>query len=137
MSIKRKKGTTGLLSYENTKKITVLDLKMETTEKTIKEYITAEGKNPFRDWLDSLKDIRAQAKIDVRIARLRLGNFGDAKSVGKGVYELRVKYGPGYRIYYGLEGSKIVLLLCAGDKSSQKKDIKKSHTYWQEHIGGK
>ena len=110
---------------------------METTERLIQEYITAGGKNPFRYWFDSLKDIQTQVKIDVRIGRLRLGNFGDAKSIGKGVYELRIQFGPGYRIYYGLEGSKIVLLLCAGDKSSQKKDIKDAHAYWQEYIGGK
>lgn len=93
---------------------------METTERIIQEYITQQGNNPFRDWFNSLKDVRAQVQIDVRISRIRLGNFGDAKSVGKGVYELRIQVGPGYRIYYGLEGSKIVLLLCAGDKSSQK-----------------
>lgn len=110
---------------------------METTERLIHEYITEEGKNSFREWFDSLKDVRVQVKIDVRIARLRLGNFGDTKSVGKGVYELRIQFGPGYRIYFGLKESKIVLLLCAGDKSSQKKDIKKAHIYWQEHIGGK
>lgn len=110
---------------------------METTERIVQEYIAATGKNPFREWFDSLKDIKTQAKIDIRLARLRLGNFGDAKSVGQGVHELRLKFGPGYRIYYGLEGTKIVLLLCAGDKSSQKKDIKKAHAYWQEYIGEK
>ena len=62
-------------------------------------------------------------------------NFGDAKSVGKGVYELKIQFGPGYRVYYGLEGSKIVVLLCAGDKSSQKKDIKKAVIFWREHKG--
>ncbi len=110
---------------------------METTEKIIHEYITGEGNNLFREWFDSLKDVRAQVKIDVKIGRIRLGNFGDTKSVGKGVYELRIKFGPGYRVYYGLEGNKIVLLLCAGDKSSQKKDIKKAHIFWQEFIGEK
>ncbi len=110
---------------------------MKTTERIIHEYITRQGNNPFREWFDSLKDVRAQVQIDVRIGRIRLGNFGDAKSVGKGVYELRIQLGPGYRIYYGLEGSAIVLLLCAGDKSSQKKDIKKAHTFWQEFIGEK
>jgi len=110
---------------------------METTERIIHEYITQQGNNPFRDWFNSLKDVRAQVQIDVRIGRIRLGNLGDAKSVGKGVYELRIQVGPGYRIYYGLEGSKIVLLLCAGDKSSQKKDIKKAHVFWQEFIGEK
>lgn len=75
--------------------------------------------------------------MDVRIGRLRLGNFGDTKSLGTGVYELRIHFGPGYRIYYGLEGNKIVILLCAGDKSSQKKDIKKAVTFWEEYKGEK
>ena len=110
---------------------------METTSRVIKEYITTEGNNPFRDWFNSLKNVSTQAKIDVRLARVRLGNFGDTESVGNGVYELKFHFGPGYRIYYGLEGTEIVILLCAGDKGSQKKDIKKAHVYWEEHIGGK
>lgn len=109
---------------------------METTERIIYEYVTDDGRNHFREWFDTLSTVQAQIKIDVRIGRIRLGNFGDAKSVGKGVYELRIDFGPGYRIYYGLEGSNIVLLLCAGDKSSQKKDIKKAHAFWQDHTGG-
>jgi putative addiction module killer protein len=110
---------------------------METTERIIHEYITSEGRNTFREWLYSLKDCRAQVKVDIRIARLRLGNFGDAKSVGKGVYELRIPYGPGYRIYYGLEGNELVILLCAGDKKNQKQDIKKAQLYWLEYTGEK
>ena len=84
-----------------------------------------------------MKDIRTQAKIDVRLGRLRLGNFGDTKALGKGVYELRIHFGTGYRIYYGLEGNKIVILLCASDKSRQKKDIKKAVTFWGEYKGEK
>ncbi|MFH1155532.1 MAG: type II toxin-antitoxin system RelE/ParE family toxin [Pseudomonadota bacterium] len=102
---------------------------METTKRIIHEYITSEGRNAFREWLYSLKDFRAQVKVDIRIARLRLGNFGDTKSVGKGVYELRIPYDPGYRIYYGLEGNELVILLCAGDKRTQKQDIKKAQLY--------
>lgn len=77
----------------------------------------------FRRWYDRLKDVRAQARIDARIRRVSLGNFGDAKSVGGGVSELRVPYGPGYRVYFVRRGDRIVLLLCGGDKSSQKRDI--------------
>ncbi len=62
---------------------------METTSRVIKEYITTEGNNPFRDWFNSLKNVSTQAKIDVRLARVRLGNFGDTESVGNGVYELK------------------------------------------------
>lgn len=109
---------------------------MVTTERLIKEYIAANGKNHFRIWHDGLKDIKARAKIDIKGARLRLGNFGDSKSLGQGVYELRIHFGPGYRIYYGLDGQVIVLLLCGGDKSTQKKDIKKAKTFWKDYKEG-
>ena len=110
---------------------------MKITQRTIREYITTDNKNPFGDWFDSLKDAKTKAKIDVRIGRLRLGNFGDAKSVSKGVYELRIHFGPGYRIYYGQEGTKIIILLCGGDKNSQKKDIKKAIFFWEDYKGEK
>jgi putative addiction module killer protein len=77
----------------------------------------------FRDWLAALRDLRAVARIDTRIGRLRQGNFGDAKSVGDGVGELRIDYGPGYRVYFTRRGEKIVLLLCGGDKGDQTRDI--------------
>ncbi|HKJ97920.1 MAG TPA: type II toxin-antitoxin system RelE/ParE family toxin [Desulfotignum sp.] len=110
---------------------------MDVTEKIVKEFITKNGKNPFKNWVDNLKNIHIQAKIDIRIARLRLGNFGDTKPVGQGVHELRIHFGPGYRIYYGIEDEKIILLLCGGEKKSQKKDIQKAITYWKEHKGEK
>ncbi|MFN2266789.1 MAG: type II toxin-antitoxin system RelE/ParE family toxin [Desulfonatronovibrio sp.] len=109
---------------------------MKTTERSVKEYITADGRNHFRIWHGGLKDKKAQAKIDTKIARLRLGNFGDSKSVGQGVYEIRIHFGPGYRIYYGLDGQEIVLLLCGGDKSTQEKDIKKAKTFWKTYKEG-
>lgn len=68
-----------------------------------------------------------------RLDRVEHGNFGDAKSVGDGVYELRVDIGPGYRVYYGIDGMTIVLLLCGGDKKSQIKDIKRAKEYWNEY----
>ncbi len=73
---------------------------METKSKKIREYSTKDGKIPFREWLDSLRDRRAQAKVDIRINKMRAGNLGDTKPVGKGVHELRIDYGPGYRVYY-------------------------------------
>jgi putative addiction module killer protein len=109
---------------------------METTERSVKEYITAAGRNHFRIWHGGVKDKKVQAKIDIKIARLRLGNFGDSKSLGQGVYELRIHFGPGYRIYYGLDGQKIVLLLCGGDKKTQEKDIKKAKTFWKNYKEG-
>ncbi len=108
---------------------------MEANLKEIEIYLTEKGKAPFSDWLESLSDIRARAKIRMRLDRLRLGNFGDSKSVGDGVFELRVDFGPGYRVYYGLVGVQIVLLLCGGDKSSQKKDIRLAKNYWKNFVG--
>ena len=78
----------------------------------------------FRDWLDSLADARAAERIAQRLVRLQAGLFGDVRSVGEGVSELRVDYGPGYRVYFVRRGRMIVILLCGGDKRSQTRDIK-------------
>lgn len=78
----------------------------------------------FAKWLKRMRDANARARINVRIRRISLtGNFGDAKPVGNGIYELRIDYGPGYRVYYSHRGKKVILLLIGGDKSSQQKDI--------------
>lgn len=88
----------------------------------------------FAKWLKRLKDAAARARILVRIQCLSLtGNFGDAKPVGDGVFEIRIDYGPGYRLYYALRGSELVLLLVGGDKSSQPKDISKAKRPNQEY----
>ena len=78
----------------------------------------------FVKWLDGLHDIRARARILVRIERLASGNPGDVKAVGEGVSELRIDYGPGYRVYFKKQGRKMVILLAGGDKRTQAKDIK-------------
>ncbi len=78
----------------------------------------------FADWFAQLGDVNAKARILARIRRLELGNPGDIKSVGGGVSEMRIDYGPGYRVYLTRRGRTIVILLCAGDKSSQRRDIK-------------
>ena len=78
----------------------------------------------FAKWLDSLNDIRARARILVRIKRLAAGNSGDVKPVGEGVSELRINYGPGYRVYYKKYGRAVIVLLAGGDKCTQVKDIK-------------
>ena len=78
----------------------------------------------FAKWLDGLHDIRARARILVRIERLSSGNPGDVKAVGEGVSELRINYGPGYRVYYKKRGQKVIVLLAGGDKGTQAKDIK-------------
>jgi putative addiction module killer protein len=96
------------------------------------EYITEDGDNPFHRWLKSLKDRAARARIRVRLNRLRLGSFGDCKPVGKGVNEMRVDYGPGYRVYYGKSKTTIVILLCGGSKKSQSTDIQLAQAYWAD-----
>ena len=78
----------------------------------------------FARWLDDLRDLRARARIQARIERLAAGNPGDVKPIGEGVSELRVDYGPGYRVYYKKRGRALIILLAGGDKSSQTKDVK-------------
>jgi putative addiction module killer protein len=80
----------------------------------------------FSAWLNRLKDANAFARIVARIRRMEMGNAGDARSVGKGVVEMRIDYGPGYRVYYVQRSSEIVILLCAGDKRTQQQDIRRA-----------
>jgi putative addiction module killer protein len=89
----------------------------------LRRYVSAAGKDVVGEWLADLSDIRARARINARLARLALGNFGDCKGVGAGVSELRIDYGPGYRVYFGRVGKTVVLLLCGGDKRRQSADI--------------
>ncbi|MEO6860417.1 MAG: type II toxin-antitoxin system RelE/ParE family toxin [Microcoleus sp.] len=102
---------------------------MEVQPREIRRYIRPDGRIPFLEWYYSLRDSKAQVKIDARLERVILGNFGDYKSVGQGVFELRINYGPGYRIYFRQVGETIVLLLCSGDKSTQEQDILKAKEY--------
>ncbi|NNE20742.1 MAG: type II toxin-antitoxin system RelE/ParE family toxin [Myxococcales bacterium] len=106
---------------------------MSDVEIEVRVYQTPDGRCPFDDWLARLRDIRAIEKTDARIARLRSGHFGDCKPVGEGVLELRVHYSPGYRIYLGRQARAVVLLLCAGDKRTQSRDIARAKRYWREH----
>ncbi len=106
---------------------------MDAQERKIITYTTSSGKSPLEDWLRKLGDKRSKARILNRIDRLRLGNFGDCKSIGDGVFELRIHFGPGFRVYFGLIGQEIVVLLCGGDKSSQSKDIATATEYWKEY----
>jgi len=106
---------------------------VETFPYTIDYYLTADGRKPFKEWLDGLRDIAARQKVRIRLDRVRLGNLGRNRSVGEGVYEIKIDYGPGYRIYYGLERKRLILLLLGGDKSSQDKDISLAREYWKDH----
>ena len=90
----------------------------------------------FRTWLRRLKDSNAVARIVARIRRMEQGNFGDTRSVGASVMELRIDYGPGYRIYYVNRGAEIVILLCGGDKRTQQQDIRRAHALAQDEKEG-
>jgi len=83
-------------------------------------------------WLEELPDLAAQARILARIGRLVGGGFGDCKPVGRGVWELRIDHGPGYRVFYARAGNRLVLLLAGGDKRTQKADIRRAQEHWQE-----
>jgi putative addiction module killer protein len=101
-------------------------------EREIKKLELQNGLVPFDEWFDSLRDQRMQVAVDARLTRVRAGNFGDCKSVGGGVFELRIALGPGLRVYYGLHGRQIVVLLGGGDKSSQARDIRRAQQLWQQ-----
>jgi putative addiction module killer protein len=100
-------------------------------------YQTVSGSEPYVEYVDSLRDREGAARIKSRVTRTELGNLGDHRSVGHGVIELRINYGPGYRIYTGLDGPDLIVLLCAGDKSSQEKDIRRAHEYWTDYRTAK
>ncbi|VAW60944.1 hypothetical protein MNBD_GAMMA08-2243 [hydrothermal vent metagenome] len=100
---------------------------------TINEYTDEAGHSPYAQWLDKLRDKRAIARIIMQVDRMELGLFGDSKPIGDGLSELRIHYGPGYRVYYAKEEQHIYLVLCGGDKSTQSKDIKRAKTYWQDY----
>ena len=100
--------------------------------KKVVVFRAGDGQVPFEDWLDDLKDQRAVARVLARLARVRLGNLGDCKPVGEGVSELRVDYGPGYRLYFGQKGQPLVVLLCGGDKRTQDRDIRRAKQFWHE-----
>ena len=99
----------------------------------IEFYVTPSGRNPFDDWFESIREAHTQSKILTRLGRLKLGNFGDCKSLGDEIAELRIHYGPGIRIYYSKIGNKVLLLLCGGDKGSQSRDINKAKEYLEEY----
>ena len=105
---------------------------MVTALQEIMHYVTANGKVPYQEWVLQLADSRMDEIVHARINRLRLGDFGDCKALGGGVYELRIHYGSGYRIYFGRYGQSIILLLCGGDKRKQSWDIMSARHYWKD-----
>src|SRR3989338_6464423 len=107
--------------------------RMDKIVKSLRVYHASSGQAPFEDWFEDLRDEKGKGIIIARLSRVRVGNLGDCKPVGQGVLELRVDFGPGYRIYLGLDGRTIIILLCGGDKSSQSRDIRKAHEYWADY----
>ena len=100
----------------------------------VRHYATIGGVDVFARWLNGLRDRQAAARVLRRIDRLERGLFGDCKPCGAGVWELRVDWGPGYRVYYARAGETIVLLLCGGDKRTQPADILKAREYWNDYL---
>ncbi len=100
---------------------------------TVEIYQNKQGYRPFEAWVNRLRDQRAQAAIDNRIRRISLGNLGDYKSIGEGICELIIDIGPGYRVYFRRIGQTIILLLCGGDKRSQRRDISRAKQFWNDY----
>ncbi|ARN75969.1 type II toxin-antitoxin system RelE/ParE family toxin [Oceanicoccus sagamiensis] len=100
---------------------------------TVYEYRDIFGRSPYARWLKHLRDPRAKAKIILQVDKMELGLFADVEPIGEGLSELRIHYGPGYRIYFGKQGRLVYLLLCGGDKSSQSQDIKKAKARWHDY----
>lgn len=104
--------------------------------KTPVRYVAPDGKEPFTEWLLELRDRMVRARILVKIDRLAQGNASNIDSVGEGVHELKMDFGPGYRVYFGND-DPLVILLAGGDKSSQSRDIKKAKEYWNDYKKSK
>jgi putative addiction module killer protein len=99
----------------------------------VENYKTEDGEAPYEKWLDGLRDIKTRGRIEAQIGKLRLGNRGHWDSVGGGVYELILDFGPGYRIYFARIGSVVILLLCGGDKGTQGRDIAAAKKYLRDY----
>lgn len=99
----------------------------------ILHYLTASGEDPYQLWLEALKDLKGRVAIQRRVDRVERANFGDHKFCQDGVWELRIDFGPGYRVYYSQEGKSVVLLLCGGSKRNQAADIKDAVRYWRDY----
>ncbi len=97
-------------------------------------YETQDGTIPYEEWFYSLRDFNVRSRIRARIDRLFRGNFGDSRSVGRGIFELRFHFSSGHRVYFGIDQQTMVILLMGGDKSTQKSDIQRSYAYWIDYL---
>ena len=105
---------------------------MQARPRDTRTYITPSGRRPFSKWLLSLKDITVRGAIRDRLNRVRQGNWGDCRHLGEGLYELRIRYGAGYRVYFGDVDGEIAMLLYGGSKRTQRRDIQRARDYWSE-----
>lgn len=96
-------------------------------------YADENGNEPFQQWLDKLRDGQGRRRILNRLQRVQQGNYGDVKPIGGGLSELRIFFGPGYRVYFGEDAGNIIIILCGGDKDSQDRDIENAKAYWKEY----
>lgn len=99
---------------------------------TLREYLDVQGRSPFGRWLDSL-NAQAAAKVTVALARIEQGNVSSAKGIGGGVFECRIDFGPGYRVYFGRDGDTLVILVAGGTKKRQQNDIETAKDRWQDY----
>ena len=104
----------------------------QAVPRTVETYVTRDGRDVFQGWLDGLADRRTRALLDKTIAKIRLGNLGHHKSVGEGVQEIVLDYGPGYRIYFGEYGTTLIVLLLGSTKRQQDEAIKLAKRYWSD-----
>ena len=106
---------------------------MEGIPRDVFFFEALDGRTPARDWLDRIEGQPAYHRIMARLDRVEQGNFGEHRPVGEGVSELVIDFGPGYRVYYGLDGADIVILLVAGSKATQQQDIETAKEYWRKY----
>ena len=104
-------------------------------QKVIQYYTASNGKTPVLEWLDRIKDIATQSRIEHRLERISLGHYGDYKTIGAGLAELRLDFGPGYRMYFSEQADDIVMFFSAGNKSTQARDIAAARAYLKELKG--
>ena len=102
---------------------------MEIIPRDVRNYVTPEGREPYEEWVNSYRNRKTRAIIRERVNRLHLENFGDYKQLTADLYELRIHYGPSYRVYFGMVDRVIVILLCGGSKKTQRRDIQKAKEY--------
>lgn len=110
---------------------------MEVIKREVLIYRTADGKEPLTDFMAKLKDHKAKAAILVRLNRLERGNFGNCKPIGDGLKEMRIHHGPGYRVYIGEDGERMVVVLCVGRKNTQSQDIRDAKRFWTDYKENK